>query len=351
MVTELLWLNPRELVADAQNVRASDDELALEGLAASIREHGVLQPIGVARGEGGYRVVYGSRRRHAAIAAGLDVVPCVEVTGSDDDRFVKQLVENLQRRELNDLEKAEGFARLRRTIAARRAGNGHSPDQDVADALGLSVRTIQRYLGLRELATPVRDLIANGDLTVTQAQHLRAIADGDQQFAVARLVAERSLSAATTSRLCQALARQPGLSPETALAAMESGLELEDIRGRPSGRDTAKSGSRAPSKAPTTAAVEDDAGLWEDDADASGPDDDGFPMPPRTADGHRRFKIRTVDAFCDEVDRLARCLQDGDLGTAAAREGEARTRLGLAARQLTFVSRELADFLRGRGWE
>jgi hypothetical protein len=95
----------------------------------------------------------------------------------------------------------------------------------------------------------------------------------------------------------------------------------------------------------------DDSDLWVGSAD-SVPDDDGprAPSGPRTADGHRVFKIKTVSAFMDEIDRLARCIQDGDLARAADDDPEAPIQLRLASRQLGYVSKELGKFLKTRGW-
>ena len=107
----LVLINPREIRPDPDNVRREGPD-DLEGLAESIREHGLLQPLGVARENGGFRVVYGSRRRAAAIMAGLEEVPCLVVQSSAEDRLVRQMLENLQRRDLGDMDKAEGFAAL-----------------------------------------------------------------------------------------------------------------------------------------------------------------------------------------------------------------------------------------------
>jgi ParB family chromosome partitioning protein len=154
----LLYLDPRQLEPDEANVRREAGDL--EGLAASLRRYGVLQPLGVVpvngdgRGsppggsEGRYRVVYGNRRREAAIMAGLPTVPCVPVSlGAHPDQLVAQLLENMQRRDLNDMEKAEGLARLRRQLAAEMgSGTGtEALDGRVAELVGLSARTVRRY--------------------------------------------------------------------------------------------------------------------------------------------------------------------------------------------------------------
>jgi hypothetical protein len=69
------------------------------------------------------------------------------------------------------------------------------------------------------------------------------------------------------------------------------------------------------------------------------------PGASETADGHKIFRIRTLAAFCDEVDRLARCVQDGDLARSAKGDASAPVRLGLAARQLAFVLKSVEGLL------
>lgn len=345
----LVLIDPRAIQPDPENVRrdATDD---LDGLAESIREHGVLQPLGVARENGGFRVVYGNRRRAAAIKAGLPEVPCVVVDASPEDRLVHQMLENLQRRDLNDMDKAEGFARLRRNLARHHPDwSDRQLDEEVGRAVGFSASTVRRYLGLRDLAPPVRDLLAEGSLTVTQAQHLAAVSDPVNQTELAELAVEKGLSAAALSRACRAAAARPGLSPAEAIELGERDEVPEPIT-KP------RSAEAAPARLPRAPKPKDedadDADLWIGSADAA-PDDDGprAPAGPRTADGHRVFKIKTVSAFVDEVDRLARCLQEGDLARAADEEPDAPIQLRLAARQLGYVSKELTAFLRTRGWQ
>src|SRR5207302_310493 len=111
----------------------------------SIREHGVLQPLGVTDQGGRFQVVYGNRRRDAAVVVGLDSVPCLVLADlGDEDRAVTQLLENVQRLDLNDMEKGRAFLRLRERIAEREgpeAGVG-ALNGAVAKQLGLSTRTV-----------------------------------------------------------------------------------------------------------------------------------------------------------------------------------------------------------------
>jgi ParB-like chromosome segregation protein Spo0J len=259
------------------------------------------------------------------------------------------MLENLQRRDLNDMDKAEGFARLRRNLAKQYPDwSDKQLDEAIGKVVGFSTATVRRYLGLRDLAPAVRDLITDGSLTVTQAQHLSAVSDPVNQTEIAELAVEKGLSAASLSRACRAAAAQPGL-------CVAEAIELGERDEMPVAITPPKSAQNGPAKLPRAPKAKDedadDADLWVGSHD-SVPDDDGPrpPAGPRTADGHRVFKIKTVSAFMDEIDRLARCLQEGDLARAAEEEADAPIQLRLAARQLTYVQKELSKFLRTRGW-
>ncbi|MDZ4720544.1 MAG: ParB/RepB/Spo0J family partition protein, partial [Roseiflexaceae bacterium] len=182
---QLLYLDPRVLEADPQGVREDPGEI--EGLAATIADHGLLQPLGViATGRGQYRVVYGNRRRLAALRLGLERVPCIILDADDPQTLVRQLTENLQRRDLNDLEKALAFKRLRDDLSIAGGKDEGALDEATAQIVGLAARTVRRYLGLIDLPLEVQQLLRSGDLTVTQAQHLRRIANERTQIELAR---------------------------------------------------------------------------------------------------------------------------------------------------------------------
>jgi hypothetical protein len=209
--------------------------------------------------------------------------------------------------------------------------------------VGLSASTVRRYLGLRDLAAPVRDLIADGQLTVTQAQHLGAIADPNRQEEVARLAVERGLSAAAIARACKAALARPNLTAGEAVDLGDSNAELPEA-------PKPKAKLERLARAPQADADDSDADLWDE---PRGADDDDAPLAAvsESADGHRVFKIRSVAVFCDEVDRLARALVDGDLDRAAADDPAAPLKLRLAARQLEHAGKLLNQLLARRGWK
>ncbi len=128
-------------------------------LTESIRTRGVLEPLLVRRNPtgNGYQLVAGERRFHAAVAAGLAEVPCVEVTASDQEALELALVENLQRKDLTPFEEAEGYRAL-----VERYGYTH---EQVARAVGRSRTSITETLALLAIPPAIRDLCRHADIT------------------------------------------------------------------------------------------------------------------------------------------------------------------------------------------
>jgi len=340
----IVYLNPRDLLPSRQNVRSDPGDLA--GLAETIREHGVLQPLGVTREGDAYRIVYGNRRREAAIVVGLDRVPCMTLDGvADEDVVVQQVLENLQRLDLNDLDKSVAFEQLLGRLTEKGMPQSEALDQ-MARTLGLSARQIQRYLRLRQLALDVQLLLSTGELGVTQAQHLVDIAPAVRQEVVARLAVEESLSAAELARLCEALQHNVNVDPHVALDTLRRGGAVpavqakpkEDVTpwGAPPERGETEGGAGRP--APERSAA---AGGFESGA-AHGS------FEPATRDGNRVRKIHSLDSFMDELQRLTSCVQDGDFQGFLDEEGAA-VKLRLAARQARFLADSLATIAEASG--
>jgi ParB family chromosome partitioning protein len=341
----ILWLDPRQLIEDPENVRHESTDV--DGLAESIRQYGVLQPLGVSPHNGRYHVVYGTRRRRAAVQAGLENVPCVELTG---DRLICQLLENLQRADLNDMEEAEGIGRLKEKLALEHRDLSETKlDEQTARTLGVSPSTVRRYLRLRELPTGVRAMLRAGDLNVTQAQHLFALSDATAQDELARAAAERGMSAAAIARASGLLVARPNLGVGEAIAAAERG-ETATAMAPPAPAQPLKLAPRPKVEEP----IDEDRELWGDEAVT---DDDRERLAREegrgiadvaTADGNRVFRIRTVDSFCDEVGRLSRCVSEGDLARAAAADPKAAVKLELARRQLEYVCAALEPLAKAK---
>ncbi|MHB1006290.1 MAG: ParB/RepB/Spo0J family partition protein [Chloroflexota bacterium] len=335
-IREILNINPRELEPDPHNARTDIGDLV--GLAETIREHGVLQPLGVARRNGNYRVVYGNRRREAAIVVGLDSVPCLLLDGEDaTETMLCQLLENLQRKPLNDMEQGRALKRLRDSFAeANPTGISERVLNDlVAKQLGLSPRTIQRYIALCELPAPVQDLLRREELTVTHAQHLLTLSTDARRTEVGTLAADEGLSAADLGRLCGGLVRNPNIAAADALAKVRQGDAVDAITAQSEVAVAERMG-----RAPKAQAENDDADLWPGE---QVPDEDEEPRVGGTMDGNRRYRVRGLDSFMDELSRLVRCAEDGDLEKFVAADQDGKTKAVLALKQLAFLNRAVAD--------
>lgn len=164
-VSELRQIKINQITPDPTQPRRQFDEAAIKELAASISEHGILQPIVVAPKGEGYQIIAGERRFRAAKVAKLDRIPALVRTVNDQHRLEMSLIENLQRSDLNAYETAMAYARLRDQFGMSLAEIGHR----VGDK---NVSTISNTMRLLKLPKQVLVLLAEGKLTEGQARPL-----------------------------------------------------------------------------------------------------------------------------------------------------------------------------------
>lgn len=172
------------------------DELA--SLSASIRTHGVLQPLVVRQVGERYQLVAGERRLRAAREAGLQSVPVTVVDFNDQQILEAALVENIQRSDLNPIEKAQGFkdylTRYRMT------------HEQLGARLGLGRATITNLVALLELPAELQDAVRVGQLSTGHAKILKGITDPARQIAISKEIIARGLSVHATEALVKQLA-------------------------------------------------------------------------------------------------------------------------------------------------
>jgi ParB family chromosome partitioning protein len=348
----LLYLDPRMLEADPDGVRDQPGDVS--GLARTIAEQGMLQPLGVVDiGHGRYRVVYGNRRRAAALELGLEKVPCIVLQAEASNVLLRQLIENVQRQQLNDLEQARAFARLRSQIAASREITLESElDEAVGKEVGLTGRTVRRYLGLLELADEVQQLIRQGELNVTQAQHLRRITNKRTQIELAEAAVEEGMSAAELSRLAAYFVANPNLTLETALQALEQGQQLR----QQAGPEVQVAGGPLPKSSPASmGAADKDDDFWDDEDEVVDEgeylhaEDDTIENQPQNK--ARVFRLRSLDQMVDETDRLSRAYAEGDLNKWVKKDEGAPFKVRLLLKQLETLTHGLREMMRQQGWE
>jgi len=175
-----------------------DDELA--SLSSSIRTHGVLQPLVVRQVGERYQLVAGERRLRAAREAGLQSVPVTVVDFNDQQTIEAALVENIQRSDLNPIEKAQGFkdylTRYRMT------------HEQLAGRLGLGRATITNLVALLEMPAELQDAVRVGQLSTGHAKILKGISDPARQVAVSKEIIARGLSVHATEALLKQVAAE-----------------------------------------------------------------------------------------------------------------------------------------------
>jgi ParB family chromosome partitioning protein len=190
-------------------------------LAASIRSQGVMQPIVLRhRAIGGYEIIAGERRWRAAQLAGLDRIPAVVKDVSDERAVAMALIENIQREDLNPLEEALALQRLSEEF--------HLTQQQAADAVGKSRVAVTNLLRLLNLAAPVREMLAAGELEMGHARALLSLSALEQEQA-ARAVVARGLSVRQTEALVRQKMRPAPLTPIAAARRKDPDTERLEL--------------------------------------------------------------------------------------------------------------------------
>ena len=183
-----------------EKMRKNFDEDALQELAGSIAQYGLIQPITVRRLPNEYyQIIAGERRWRASRLAGLTEVP-VRILEADDRRTAElALVENLQRENLNPIEEAKGYRSLMHDYGLTQ--------EETARSVGRSRPAVANSLRLLSLTGPVMELVEKGELSAGHARALIPIENGAQQLAAAQEVIRKNLSVRKTERMAAKLCR------------------------------------------------------------------------------------------------------------------------------------------------
>ena len=155
---------------------------ALEDLAESIKTYGIIQPIVVTKQDGYYGIVAGERRWRAAKLAGLEEIPCLVRDEDEQKNREISLIENIQRENLNPIEKAWGYKQL--------IDNYNLRQQDLADTLGISRTNVTNTLRILNLDPRVLQMALDGKLSESHCKSLLAITDGEMQYQIAIKIVE-----------------------------------------------------------------------------------------------------------------------------------------------------------------
>ncbi|MDD6090857.1 MAG: ParB/RepB/Spo0J family partition protein [Clostridiales bacterium] len=199
--SELITLPISKVEPRLEQPREYFDEGALQDLADSIAQYGLIQPITARRLPSGYyQIIAGERRWRAARMAGLSEVP-VRVIEADDRRTAElALVENLQREDLNPIEEAKGYKTLIEDYGLTQ--------EEAAKSVGRSRPAVTNAMRLLSLSPAVLKMVEQGQLSAGHARALIPINDGSKQLAAAEEVIKKNLSVRNTEQLAAKLVRE-----------------------------------------------------------------------------------------------------------------------------------------------
>ena len=155
--SELKELKITDIIRDEDQPRREFSAEAIEALAASIKEHGVLQPIVVTKEDGKYKIVAGERRWRASKIAGLDKIPAIIRTLDSQNRLELSIIENAQREDLNAIELATAYAKLKTQF--------NLSSKDIAAKVGKSEASIQNTMRLLNLPDDVKKIMVKEKLS------------------------------------------------------------------------------------------------------------------------------------------------------------------------------------------
>lgn len=232
---QLLAVRLDAINADPEQPRRTFDDESLVELSESIRQDGVIQPIEVTElGPDSYMIVHGERRWRAARLAGLITIPAVVRRRDYDDltRFVRQLVENIQREDLNDVDRASGLLRLRDLMREELAAA--APPQDgekvppwarkvtwakVGERLGYSRQRIHQLVKLLDLHEDLREAVRQGQLSERDSRPYQKLA-AEQQQALYQASRQNDLSAGEVKRIARRWEQTPEVPVTEVISAV-----------------------------------------------------------------------------------------------------------------------------------
>ncbi len=181
--------------------RVRFDQKSIEGLAQSIKESGVLQPILVVPDGENYKIIIGERRWRAAQKAGLKKIPVLIRSIPKERQLETSLIENLHREDLNSLEVALVYKRMIEEL--------HYSQQDIADRIGMDRTSVTNYLRLLTLPRVVQDYLAQDKISMGHARALVSVENSDFQISLAQEIVRKNLTVRDVERIISRLKKQP----------------------------------------------------------------------------------------------------------------------------------------------
>src|SRR3989338_1991970 len=226
----IFYIDTEKIKSNPYQPRKDFDQEALKNLSDSIKEHGILQPLLVSRipqkesgGYTEYQLVAGERRLLAAKMAGLSQVPVIVRDSTEQEKLVVALVENVQREDLNALEKAEAYKRLQDEFKFLQ--------KDIAQMIGKSRESVANTLRLLDLPLEIKDGLRENKISEGHARAILAVQDSEKQKNVFAIVVRNGLSVREAEGLAQKLNIWQPVKRQISAASKEVKALEEKMRG------------------------------------------------------------------------------------------------------------------------
>lgn len=190
----------KKIVANDKQPRKDFDESKLDELAASMKQHGVLQPVILRKKGSVYELVAGERRWRAAAKAGIEKIPAIVKELSDAEVMEIALIENLQREDLNPMEEAMAYKSLMNDFGLTQ--------EELSKRVGKSRSQIANTVRLLNLDKEIQDLVTEDKLTAGHARALLSIQDKSMRIKLAKRICEEDLSVRQTEQIVKKISKE-----------------------------------------------------------------------------------------------------------------------------------------------
>lgn len=212
---DIIEINVDEIRSNPYQPRTYFDENALNELADSIKEHGLLEPIIVKKGIKGYELVAGERRTKASKIAGLKTIPAIVKDFNDQEMMELALIENIQREDLSSIEEANAYKKFMDTL-------GYTQEQ-LANRFNKSRTYITNILGLLNLPSIVQNMVMDGKISTSHARVLSKMNDENEIISLANKIVNENL----TVRDIENISREEEIPKRKQIKKEEKDLKLK----------------------------------------------------------------------------------------------------------------------------
>ena len=219
MESQVLQVNIDDIIPNRFQPRLAFDEQGLKELAASIKEHGIIQPLVLRKLGSKYEIIAGERRYKAATMAGLTTVPAVISNIDDNSSAEVALVENIQRRDLTPIEEAKSYKNL--------LDKGYLTQEQLAKKMGISQSSIANKLRLLNLANEVQQALLEGKISERHARALLTLDTAEEQVEWLNKIINNRL---TVRQLDQELKKAKEKKEESTIPIVNINPNIDDIK-------------------------------------------------------------------------------------------------------------------------